>query len=76
MFAAALEDWGASVDDPENSAEHVFASNSGANKGFYKNPEVDRLFQTHQGCQNLDEQKAFCYQTEALIARDSPTIWL
>lgn len=76
MFAAALEDWGASVDDPENSAERVFASNSGANKGFYKNPEVDRLFQTIKAAKTLDEQKAFYYQTEALIARDSPTIWI
>ncbi len=43
MFAA-LEDWGASVDDPENSAERVFASNSELIKVFIKTLKLIACF--------------------------------
>ena len=76
IFAAALEDWGASVDDPENSAERLFHSRSGANKCFYSNPEVDRLFAEIDRAKTREAQKDLYYQTEKLIALDSPTIWI
>lgn len=76
MYAAALEDWGASVDDPENSAERLFHSDSGANKCFYSNPQVDRLFEDINTAQTREAQKKLYYRTEKLIALDSPTIWI
>ena len=76
MYAAALEDWGASVDDPESSAERLFQSDSGGNKCFYKNREVDTLFSDVNFAKTVDEQKAVYYKTEQLIASDVPTIWI
>ncbi|MBW1699554.1 MAG: ABC transporter substrate-binding protein [Deltaproteobacteria bacterium] len=76
LYQAALEDWGSSVVDPESAAERLFTSDSGSNKCFYANPEVDKLFEEVNFAKTLDEQKKIYYKTEEIIARDVPTIWI
>jgi len=76
MFAAALEDWGSSVVDPEDAAERLFTSGSGSNKCFYNNPEVDKLFEEVNFVKTLEEQKKIYYKTEEIIANDVATVWI
>ena len=76
MYAGALEDWGSSVVDPESAAERLFTSDSGSNKCFYNNPEVDKLFQDVNFAKTLDEQKQIYYKTEEIISKDVPTVWI
>ena len=76
MFNGALEDWGSSVIDAESSGIRLFYSNSGSNKCFYSNPEVDKLFDQIKAAKTMDEQKALYYKTEEIIAKDVPTIWI
>ena len=76
LFQGALEDWGSSVVDPESAAERLFTSGSGSNKCFYANPEVDKLFEEVNYAKTIEEQKKIYYKTEAIIAKDVPTIWI
>ena len=62
--------------DPESSADRLFTSGSGSNKCFYANPEVDKLFDDVNFAKSIEEQKKIYYKTEAIIARDVPTIWI
>lgn len=76
MFQAALEDWGSSMVDPESAAERLFTSDSGSNKCFYNNPEIDKLFEEVNLANTLQEQKEIYYKTEEIIAKDVPTVWI
>ena len=76
MYMAALEDWGSSIVNPESAAERLFTSDSGSNKCFYNNPEVDKLFEEVNFAKTMEEQKKIYYKTEELIAKDSPTVWI
>ncbi|MCP4397559.1 MAG: hypothetical protein GY801_09710, partial [bacterium] len=76
MFMAALEDWASSVVNPEDSAERLFKADSGSNKCFYNNPEVDKLFQEVNFANTLAEQKKIYYKTEEIIANDVATVWI
>lgn len=76
MFMGALEDWGSSVVDPESAAERLFTSDSGSNKCFYNNPEIDQMFQDVNFANTLDAQKEIYYKTEEIIAKDVPTVWI
>jgi peptide/nickel transport system substrate-binding protein len=76
MFAGALEDWGSSVSDPEAAAERLFTSDSGSNKCFYNNPEIDKLFAEVNLTTDMAGQREIYYKTEEIIANDVPTIWI
>ncbi|MGD8562546.1 MAG: ABC transporter substrate-binding protein [Desulfarculaceae bacterium] len=76
MFEAALEDWSSNVVDPEASAERLFSSKAGSNKCYYANPEVDKMFAEVKKLRSIEEQKKIYYQTEKIIAKDVPTVWI
>ena len=76
MFQAAIEDWGSSAINPDNSAATLFSSGSAFNKCFYSHPEVDRLYQQVVSAETIEEQQRIYYRTEAIIVRDAPTVWI
>ena len=69
--------WIGGNDDPD-IFEYVFESDrmppKGANRGFYVNPEMDRLIQQGRNTVDLEQRKKIYARVQEILARDLPYI--